>query len=122
MSWTSGQADSQDLRGRILAAVDGGLPLSRVAAAFQESRSYIYKALKRRRLTGDSGPSRSRGHNRRKLSPSQETSLAAHMRCRPGITLAKVQIWLEAEHDVRLSTGAVWNAVRRLGLSFKKRP
>lgn len=94
----------------------------RAAETFRVSRSYIYKALKRRRETGESGPNPNRGHNPRKLSAPQEVALAEHMKSEPGITLVKVQAWLEAEHGVRLSTGAVWNAVRRLGLSFKKRP
>ena len=53
---------------------------------------------------------------------AQEMALAGYMRSAPGITLIRVQTWLEAEHGVSLSTGAAWNAVRRLGLSFKKRP
>jgi transposase len=95
----------------------------RVASAtFGVSIAYIYKALMRRRLTGDAGISPNRGHHPRKLSGEQEQSLVAHMRSRPGITLAQAQAWLLAEHGVQLSTGATWNAVHRLGLSFKKSP
>jgi transposase len=47
-------------------------------------------------------------------------ALAAHIRSRPGITLAQAQVWLLAEHGLKLSTGAMWNAAKRLGLSFKK--
>ena len=121
MGWRRGQCYSQDLRDRILTAVDGGMAVGQVATTFRVSRAYIYKALIRRRLTGDSGPNPNRGHAPRKLTPAQETALAAHMRAHPGITLARVQAWLEAEHGVSLSTGAMWNTVRRLGLSFKKR-
>jgi len=32
-----------------------------------------------------------------------------------------LQIWLVDQHAVRLSNGAMWSAVARLGLSFKKR-
>jgi transposase len=122
MGWRSGQSYSQDLRDRVLAAVDSGMAVRRVAPMFVVSVAYIYKALIRRRLTGDSGPNPTRGHRLRKLSPDQEQALAAHIRSRPGITLAQVQAWLLAEHGVELSTGAVWNAVQRLGLSFKKSP
>jgi transposase len=90
------------------------------AATFRVSRAYIYKALMRRRLTGDPGPSLNRGHAPRKLTPAQETALAAHMTAHPGITLARVQDWLAAEYGVSLSTGGTWNAVHRLGLSHKK--
>lgn len=113
MGWRTGQSYSQDLRDRVLGAV---------AARFGVSIAYIYKALMRRRLTGDAGINPNRGYNPRKLSGVQEMALAAHMRWRPGITQAQAQAWLLTEHDVQLSTGATWNAVRRLGLSFKKSP
>jgi transposase len=122
MGWRSGQSYSQDLRDRVLGAVDGGMAVREAAAIFEVSIAYIYKALIRRRLTGDAGINPNRGHPPRKLSPEQELALAAHIRSRPGITLAQAQAWLQAEHGVELSTGAMWNAARRLGLSFKKSP
>jgi transposase len=120
MGWRSGQSYSQDLRDRVLAAVDGGMAARRASATFGVSPSYIYKAMIRRRLTGDSGPNPNRGHRRRKLAPDQEAALAARIEARRGTTLMQLQAWLLAEHGVKLSTGAMWNAVRRLGLSFKK--
>ena len=120
MGWRSGQSYSQDLRGRVLAAVDGGMAVRRAAATFGVSPAYIYKALIRRRLTGDSGPNPNRGHRPRKLTADQEAALAAHIEARRGITLMQLQSWLLADHGVKLSTGAMWQAVRRLGLSFKK--
>ncbi len=122
MGWRSGQSYSQDLRDRVIATVDGGVPVRQAAVTFEVSIAYIYKALIRRRLTGDSGPNPNRGHRARKLTPAQELALATHIRSRPGITLVQAQAWLQAEHSVELSMGAVWNAVRRLGLSFKKSP
>jgi transposase len=120
MGWRSGQSYSQDLRDRVLAAVDGGMAVRQAASTFGVSIAYIYKALIRRRLTGDAGINPNRGHRSRKLSPDQELALAAYIRSRPGVTLAQAQAWLLAEHGVELSTGATWNAVQRLGLSFKK--
>lgn len=120
MAWRRGQSYSQDLRDRVLAAVDGGMAVREAAAIFKVSIAYIYKALIRRRLTGDAGINPNRGRPPRKLSGEQELALAAHIRSRPGITLAQAQTWLLAEHGVSLSTGAMWNAVHRLGLSFKK--
>lgn len=122
MSWRPGQSYSQDLRDRVLAAVDDGMPVREAAVIFKVSVAYIYKARIRRRLTGDAGINRNRGRPPRKLSPAQELALAAHIRARPGITLAQARAWLLAEHGIELSTGAMWNTVRRLGLSFKKSP
>ncbi len=122
MGWRSGQSYSQDLRDRVLGAVDGGMAVRQAAVIFGVSIAYIYKALIRRRLTGNSSPNPNRGHRGRKLSPAQEMALSAHIRSRPGVTLAQAQAWLLAEHGVSLSMGATWNAAQRLGLSFKKSP
>jgi transposase len=121
MVWRQGQSYSEDLRARVLAAVDGGMAARAAARLFRVSVSYIYKALIRRRRTGDATASVRRGHRPRKLSPAQEAALAAHIEAHPDLTLAALQSWLLAAHGVRLSNGAMWLAVTRLGLSFKKR-
>lgn len=120
MGWCRGQSYSSDLRLRVLAAVDGGMAARMVASVFQVSVSYVYKALIRRRETGAVEASPNRGHRPRKLTPAQESALATHIAAHPDITLAAIQTWLESEHGVRLSNGALWTAVDRLGLSFKK--
>ena len=121
MAWRQGQSYSDDLRGRVLAAVDGGMAARATAELFRVSVSYIYKALIRRRRTGQVIASPGRGHRPRKLSPAQDSALAAHIEAHPDLTLAGLQAWLLAAHGVRLSNGAMWSAVARLGLSFKKR-
>jgi transposase len=121
MGWRRGQSYSEDLRARVLAAVDGGMAARAAAKLFRVSMSYIYKALIRRRHTGEARASARRGHRPRKLSPAQEAALAAQIEAHPDVTLAALQAWLLAEHGVQLSNGAMWSAVARLGLSFKKR-
>ena len=121
MAWRQGQSYSEDLRARILVAVDGGMAARAAASVFRVSVSYIYKALIRRRRTGEVSASSRRGHRPRKLTPTQEAALASHITAHPDLTLAALQTWLLAEHKVRLSNGAMWSAVARLGLSFKKR-
>src|SRR5580704_5423440 len=50
-----------------------------------------------------------------------DAALATRITAHPDLTLAALQAWLLDEHAVRLSNGAMWSAVARLGLSFKKR-
>ena len=121
MVWRQGQSYSEDLRARVLAAVDGGMAARVAAELFRVSVSYIYKALIRRRRTGEVSARPRRGHRPRKLSAEQEAALGARIEAHPDLTLAALQTWLLAEHGVRLSNGAMWSAVARLGLSFKKR-
>ena len=118
--WRRGRSYSQDLRGRVLASVDGGMAVRQAAPLFRVSVSYIYKALIRRRATGEAGANPNRGHRPRKLSLRQERALAARIKAEPDITLARLQQWLCDRHGVQLSNGAIWAAVKRLGFSFKK--
>jgi len=65
-------------RGRVLAAVDGGMAARAVAELFRVSVSYVYKALIRRRRTGQVSASLRCGHRPRKLSPAQEAAGGAY--------------------------------------------
>src|SRR3977135_4455185 len=115
MAWRQGQSYSEDLRARVLAAVDGGMAARAAARVFRGSVSDIYKALIPRCRTGEAGS------RPPELPLAQEAALAAHITAQPDLTLAVLQTWLLEEHAVRLSNGAIWSAVARLGLSFKKR-
>jgi transposase len=55
MGWRSGQSYSQDLRDRVLGAVDGGMAAREAATIHKVSVAYICKVLIRRRLTGGAG-------------------------------------------------------------------
>src|SRR3981081_2723270 len=93
MAWRQGQRYSEDLRGRVLAEIDGGMAARSAASVFRVRVSYIYKALIRRRRTGEVSASSRRGHRPRKLTPAQETALAGHIAAHPDITLAAVRTW-----------------------------
>ncbi len=62
-----GAGDSEDLRAKVLAAVDRGQGVYPVAALFGVSVSYINKALPRRRVSGIPTALPARGQPGRKL-------------------------------------------------------
>jgi transposase len=120
MSWRSGQAYSQDLRDRVLAAVDGGLRVREAAPLFRVSISYIYKALERRALTGETKPSARGGLQRPPVLSGHEAALLTHLRANPDATLAELRRWLFETRGVSISVGALWNGLDRLGWTLKK--
>lgn len=120
MSWRRGQAYSQDLRDRVLAAVDGGLPVSAAAPLFRVSVSYIYKALGRRRRTGETSARPQRSHTPPKLAGHDE-AIRARVTETPDATLEELQTWLRDTHDISVSVSALWTRLARLGLTLKKR-
>src|SRR5207344_1374046 len=88
MTWRQGQSYSEDLRARVLAAVDGGLTWRAAAKLFRVSVSYIYKAVIRRRRTGEVSATTRRGHRPCKLLPAQELALAERIAAHPDLTVA----------------------------------
>lgn len=120
MAWRSGQSYSQDLRDRVLAAVDSGMSAYEVAPLFQVSVSYIYKAQGRRRATGETTVKPMLGRPGQKLAAHLE-ALQAKIKADPDATLAELRAWVLAEFGVSISVGGLWNTLERLDLSLKKR-
>jgi transposase len=120
MTWRSGRAYSQDLRERVLAAVDGGLRVREAAPLFRVSISYIYKALERRAATGATAPLARGGAQRKAVLSGHEAALLAHLRAKPDATLGELRLWLLETRGVGISVGALWNGLDRLGWTLKK--
>jgi len=119
MSWRRGQPYSQDLRDRVLAAVDGGMAVRAVAMLFRVSIAYIYKALIRRRRSGETGARAQRGHLPPKLLAYHEV-ICVELAKRPDATLEELRAWLLKSHGVSISSAGMWLTLARLGLTLKK--
>ena len=109
MAWRRGQAYSQDLRDRVLAADD--LSAREAAERFGVSPSYVVKVRQRRDHKGDVTPGPQRSWTPRKLA-AQHAAIAAQVRARPDATLAELCAWLLAEFGVSASLSTMWNTVR----------
>jgi transposase len=114
-----GKPYSQDLRERVIAAVDTGTGAYVAAPLFRVSVSYIYKALIRRRTTGEVTARPSGGGPKPKLAPHDD-ALHARVVAHPDATLEELQGWLAAERKVKVSIGCLWNRLRFLKLPLKK--
>lgn len=120
MSWRRGRAYSQDLRERILGLVDGGMGAYAVAALLRVSVSWIYKALARRRSTGEASARPQRNHVRPKLADLYD-AIRAELSARPDLTLTELRDWLAARHGVSISRGVLCTTLAKLDLPRKKR-
>ena len=117
MSWRRGQAYSQDLRDRMLAAEGSARA---IAAQFLVSVSYVVKVRQRRDRKGQTTPGPQRSHTPRKLSALHD-AIAAYAAKHTDATVEEFRAWLQAEHDTYASAGLMWNTLDRLGLTLKKR-
>ena len=114
-----GRAYSQDLRERVMAAVDSGTGAYAAASIFRVSVSYIYKLLGRRKMTGETSARPWAGGPKPKLAAYDEV-VRARVMSEPDATLAELQAWLVAEHGLKISIGCLWKRLRHLGLTLKK--
>lgn len=121
MGWRRGQAHSQELRDLVLAAIDEGKAVEDVAALYKVDRSYIYKVVARRRLTGETTARAQRCHLGWKLALYHE-AIRAQVAAQPDATLDELCAWLLRTHGVSSSQGGMWNTLARLRLTLKKRP
>jgi transposase len=120
MAWVSGQSYSDDLRSRVLDAVDGGGRVYEVAELFQVSVSYIYKALARRKQHGIATALPRNGRPGLKLESHLE-ALAAHVAANPDATLVELVAWSATERSVTVCVATMWATLEVLDLTVKKR-
>ena len=117
MGWRRGQAYSQDLRDRVLAA-DGSA--ASVAERFGVSISYVVKARQRRDRHGEVSAGVQASHTPAKLRGHDDALRAEVLRV-PDATLAELTGWAATERGVSVSVSAMWTRLRRLKLTLKKR-
>ncbi len=105
---------SQDLRDRVLRAYDRGMKTKRIAETFDVSPSWARRVKQRRRETGETS-------HRRMGSPGvtivDRQQLAALVGKHPDATLAELRTWL----GVQCALSTLCQALRQMGLSFKKK-
>src|SRR3712207_665875 len=112
---------SKDLRLRVLAAVDGGMPRKEVARVFGVSEPTIRRYLRLRRETGDVEAKPVPGPPARK-GAALEAALPAQAKANPDLTLEEHCELFEETQGVRVSSATMSRAFARLGLPLKKVP
>ena len=111
---------SVDLRGRVIAAVEAGETRRAAAARFGVSPSAAVKWTQRARLTGSVEPKPMGGRRPFALAPHRVWVLS-RLADKPDLTLRALVLEL-ADQGVKISDYAVWNFLRREGVTFKKKP
>jgi transposase len=119
MGWRQGLPYGQDLRDRVLAARDAGQSVRAVAERFSVSPSYVAKADRRRRRTGERRARRSSGRPPAKIV-AHLAALTERVAAQPDATLTELRGWLLAECGVSVGLVTVWRALKRLGVTLKK--
>jgi transposase len=114
------RAYSQDLRERIVKAVESGKTKSETARLFGVSLPTVKRYLGLKRHTGHLTPRPIAGRPRA-IQPQQHLDLIAQLQAHPDATLEEhCQVWLQS-HQQRLSLSTMHRAIARAGFTLKKR-
>ncbi len=114
------KAYSQDLRQRVLRAIDAGQSQSEVAEMFAVSRASIKRYLKQRREIGHVLPKAIPGRPAKKGAVLQ-AHLRAQLEAHPDATREEHCRLFQAEHGIDVSTASISRARVALGWTRKKR-
>ena len=112
---------SRDVRERALDALDAGRSVADVAACVRTDPSTVRRWRRHRARDGEIGP-RPRSGRPRLVAEDDHGDLLAQVADAPDATLADHCLRWEATHQVRLSVSTMGRALRRAGVTLKKRP
>jgi transposase len=109
-------AYSIDLRERVLADFDSGLGNDAVARKYRVSSRWVFKLRRQRSETGDIAPRRGPSGPKPKLAAHSERLLQLVAE-QPDATLSE----LRARLGVAVSLSTLWTALKKLGVTLKKK-
>jgi transposase len=112
------QAYSQDLRDRVLRALERGEGPTEIARRFEVSRIWVYQVRDRWQKTGERCSLPIGGHRRSRLADA-EPVLRKWIAAQPDLTLVELQQRL-AGQGLLVKIGALWHQLNRWKLTFKK--
>ena len=114
------QSYSQDLRDRVLWALDRGERPTAIARRLEVSRVWVYQVRGREQKTGQRTSFPIGGHRRSRVA-ALEPVVRAWIEQEPGLSLAELSQRLVGQ-GVSIKIGALWHQLNKWNLTFKKPP
>ena len=115
------RAYSQDLRDRVLGALERGERPSAIARRLEVSRVWVYQ-VKGRYLREGERTSRAQGGYRVSRIAHLQATLRDWISEQPDLTLAQLCERLAEQHGIQIKPPALWHQLDKWQLSFKKNP
>lgn len=114
------QSYSQDLRDRVLRALERGDRPTVIAARFEVSREWVYQVKNRFKKEGIRHSFQIGGHRKSRVAP-MELMLRCWIKEKADLTLAELCERL-AQHGITIKVPALWHQLDKWGLTLKKNP
>jgi transposase len=113
-------AYSQDLRERVLRALERGDRPAAIARRFEVSRVGVYQVRERLEKTGKRCSLPMGGHRRSRIA-GMEQVIRGWIKAEPDMTLAQLRERLLKE-EIAIKIPALWHQLDKWGLTLKKNP
>ena len=113
-------AYSQDLRDRVLWALERGERPTAIARRLEVSRVWVYQVDARKKKSGQKTSFPIGGHRRSRIA-DLEPELRAWIESEPGLALNQICDRL-AKRGVAIKSGTLWHQLNKWNLTFKKNP
>ncbi len=111
---------SEDLRGRVIDAVENKMSRRAAAERFGVSVSSAVRGVKRWRETGARGPQPLGGDQRSQRIEAYRDEILAAVEVEPDITLVEIAEFLHRDHGLRVAPSTVWRFLERHAMTVKK--
>ncbi len=111
---------SNDLRRRLISAVDGGMSRRSAARRFGVAPSTAIKWVAQWRQTGEVGPKPMGGDKRSHRIEAHAEDILALIDETPDITLAEIVAHLDDAYGLRVVQSTVWRLLDRHNMTLKK--
>ena len=111
---------SNDLRSRVVAAIEEGATREEAAERHEVSVSSVGRFLRRQRETGSVSPAKFGGYKQYALA-AHEDRVRRLVAEQSDITLAELKAKL-AEQEITVGQASIFRFLRHLKLTFKKKP
>ena len=111
---------SEDLRGRVIDAVESEMSRRAAAERFGVSVSSAVRWVKRWRETGARGPRPRGGDKRSHRIEAYRDEILAAVEAKPDMTLVEIAEFLHSDHGLRVAPSTVWRFLDRHAMTVKK--
>lgn len=111
---------SEDLRRRLIAAVEAGASRQAVAERFGVVSSTVTKLVQRVRRTGSLAPAKQGGDRRSARIETHAKEILTLVAASPDITLEEIAAHVKQMHGETFVVSTIWRCLDRHGLTFKK--
>lgn len=115
------RAYSEDLRRRVIGAVDAGASCRQAAKRYEIGESTAIRWVARWRSTGTAAARPQGGDRRSHRIEAHAVLILEAVEERGDITLAELAEHVQAEAGARFAIGTLWRFFRRRGITVKKR-